>query len=83
MAGALTALKRLERAFAKDDVAFLEQVDGQVAIAVENAVDEMGVVTALEPSPRHPETYHSRLTTQDVPIRGEKGAPSARLWLLN
>jgi formate hydrogenlyase transcriptional activator len=37
--GVLTALKRSERAFSKDDVAFLEQVAGQVAIAVENALN--------------------------------------------
>jgi formate hydrogenlyase transcriptional activator len=37
--GVLAALKRSERAFDRDDVAFLEQVAGQVAIAVENALD--------------------------------------------
>ena len=37
--GVLAALKRSERAFTKDDVAFLEQVARQVAIAVENALD--------------------------------------------
>jgi formate hydrogenlyase transcriptional activator len=37
--GVLAALKRSEKAFTKDDVAFLEQVAGQVAIAVENALD--------------------------------------------
>src|SRR6202008_3427009 len=37
--GVLAALKRSERAYSKDDVTFLEQVAGQVAIAVENALD--------------------------------------------
>ena len=37
--GVLAALKRSERAYSKDDVAFLEQVARQVAIAVENALD--------------------------------------------
>jgi len=37
--GVLAALKRSERAFSTDDVAFLQQVASQVAIAVENAVD--------------------------------------------
>ena len=37
--GVLAALKRSERAYSKDDVAYLEQVAGQVAIAVENALD--------------------------------------------
>ena len=37
--GVLAALKRTEKAFSKDDVAFLEQVARQMAIAVENALD--------------------------------------------
>jgi formate hydrogenlyase transcriptional activator len=37
--GVLAALKRSERAFSEEDVRFLEQVAGQVAIAVENAVN--------------------------------------------
>jgi formate hydrogenlyase transcriptional activator len=37
--GVLAALKRSEKAYSKDEVAFLEQVAGQVAIAVENALD--------------------------------------------
>src|SRR6266436_5329173 len=37
--GVLAALKRSERAFERDDVVFLEQVAGPVAIAVENALD--------------------------------------------
>lgn len=37
--GVLTALKRSERAFEKEEVEFLEQVSRPVAIAVENALD--------------------------------------------
>ncbi len=37
--GVLTALKRSERAFEREDVAFLEQVARQVAVAVENALE--------------------------------------------
>ncbi len=37
--GVLAALKRTERAFEEDELAFLEQVAHQVAIAVENALD--------------------------------------------
>jgi formate hydrogenlyase transcriptional activator len=36
--GVLTALKRSERAFGREDVTFLEQVARQVAVAVENAL---------------------------------------------
>lgn len=42
--GVLAALKRSERAFDHDDVAFLEQVARQVAIAVENALDYEGAI---------------------------------------
>ncbi len=37
--GVLSAMKRSERAFERDDVIFLEQVARQVAIAVENALE--------------------------------------------
>jgi formate hydrogenlyase transcriptional activator len=37
--GVLTALKRSERAFEKEEIEFLEQVSGPVAIAIENAMD--------------------------------------------
>jgi formate hydrogenlyase transcriptional activator len=37
--GVLSALNRSERAFDRDDVAFLEQVARQVAVAVENALE--------------------------------------------
>ncbi|MGC2657444.1 MAG: sigma 54-interacting transcriptional regulator, partial [Bryobacteraceae bacterium] len=37
--GVFSALSRSEKAFSKDDFAFLEQVARQVAIAVENALD--------------------------------------------
>ena len=37
--GVLSALKRSERAFERDDVSFLEQVAGQVAIAIENTLE--------------------------------------------
>ncbi|MEI9979561.1 MAG: sigma 54-interacting transcriptional regulator [Edaphobacter sp.] len=37
--GMLTALNRSERTFDRDEIAFLEQVARQVAIAVENALD--------------------------------------------
>jgi formate hydrogenlyase transcriptional activator len=37
--GVLTALNRSEKAFEADEIAFLEQVARQVAIAVENALD--------------------------------------------
>jgi formate hydrogenlyase transcriptional activator len=42
--GVLAALKRSERAYSKDEVAFLEQVAAEVAIAVENALEYEQVI---------------------------------------
>lgn len=50
--GVLAALKRSERAFDREDVAFLEQVARQVAIAVENALDYEGVIRDREKEER-------------------------------
>jgi len=64
--GVLSALKRSERAFDKEDVDFLEQVSRQVAIAVENALD---YETAVKD--RDTETKQRRYLEEE--IRGEFG----------
>jgi len=64
--GVLSALKRSERAFEKEDVDFLEQVSRQVAIAVENALD---YETAVKD--RDTETKQRRYLEEE--IRGEFG----------
>src|SRR5215472_12389681 len=46
--GVLAALKRTEKAYSKDDVAFLEQVARQVAIAVENALEYEKAIKARD-----------------------------------
>ena len=64
--GVLSALKRSERAFEKDDVEFLGQVSRQVAIAVENALD---YETAIKD--RDKETKQRRYLEEE--IRAEFG----------
>ena len=64
--GVLSALKRSERAFEREDVEFLEQVSRQVAIAVENALDYQ---TAIKD--RDKETKQRRYLEEE--IRAEFG----------
>jgi formate hydrogenlyase transcriptional activator len=64
--GVLTALKRSERAFEKEQVEFLEQVSRPVAIAVENAVDYEKVI-----DDRDKETRQRRYLEEE--IRAELG----------
>jgi formate hydrogenlyase transcriptional activator len=64
--GVLTAIKRSESAFSEDDIRFLEQVAGQVAIAVENA---LSYETAIKD--RDHETKQRRYLEEE--IRAELG----------
>ena len=64
--GVLSALKRSESGFEKEDVEFLEQVSRQVAIAVENALD---YETAIKD--RDQETKQRRYLEEE--IRAELG----------
>ena len=64
--GVLSALKRSEQGFGKEDVGFLEQVSSQVAIAVENALD---YETAIKD--RDKETKQRRYLEEE--IRAELG----------
>jgi len=64
--GVLAAIKRSEGAFSKDEVLFLEQVAGQVAIAVENALDYDAAI-----KDRDKETRQRRYLEEE--IRAELG----------
>ena len=64
--GVLSALKRSERAFDKEDVEFLEQVSRPVAIAVENALDYESAI-----KDRDKETKRRRYLEEE--IRAELG----------
>ena len=64
--GVLSALKRSENAFEKEDIEFLEQVSRQVAIAVENALDYEKAIKG-----RDEETKQRRYLEEE--IRAELG----------
>src|SRR5579862_6094966 len=75
VAGVLSARKRSERGFAREDVGFLEQVSRQVAIAVENALDYETAV-----NDRDKETKQRRYLEQEIRAElGERAGESPAL----
>jgi formate hydrogenlyase transcriptional activator len=81
--GVLSALKRSERAFEKEDVEFLEQVSRQLAIAIENALE---YETAIKD--RDKETKQRRYLEEEIraglgEIVGESAALKTALSLVS
>jgi formate hydrogenlyase transcriptional activator len=72
--GVLAALKRSERAYSKDDVAFLEQVAGQVAIAVENALDYENAVKDRDKETKQRLYLEEEIRSEFTEIIGESPA---------
>src|SRR5262245_27665109 len=81
--GVLAALKRSERAFSKDDVAFLEQVAGQVAIAVENALDYEKAITERDKETEQRVYLEEEIRSQFTEIVGDSPALKAALSLVS
>jgi formate hydrogenlyase transcriptional activator len=81
--GVLAALKRTERAFEKDDVRFLEQVAGQVAIAVENALEYEKAVKDRDKETKRRLYLEEELRAQCGDIVGESPALKAALQLVS
>ena len=81
IAGVLAALKRSESAFSKDDVAFLEQVAGQVAIAVENALDYEKAISDMDKEIKHRLYLEGELRAEIGEIVGASPALKAALNL--
>jgi formate hydrogenlyase transcriptional activator len=81
IAGVLAALKRSESAFVKDDIVFLEQVAGQVAIAVENALDYEKAISDIDKETKHRLYLEGELRAQLGEIVGESPALKAALDL--
>jgi len=75
--GVLAALKRSESAFSKDDVAFLEQVAGQVAIAVENALDYEKAIRDRDKESKQRLYLEEEIRAEFGPIVGESPALKA------
>ena len=81
--GVLAALKRSERAFSKDDVAFLEQVASQVAIAVENALDYEKAIKDRDKETKQRVYLEEEIRSQFTEIVGESPALKAALSLVS
>lgn len=81
--GVLAALKRSERAFERGDVAFLEQVAGQVAIAVENALDYEGAIRARDKETRQRLYLEEEIRADLGEMVGESPALKTALGLVS
>jgi formate hydrogenlyase transcriptional activator len=81
--GVLSALKRSERAFEKEDVEFLEQVSRQVAIAVENALDYETAVKDRDKETRQRRYLEDEIRAEFREIVGESPALKTALSLVS
>ena len=81
--GVLAALSRSERAFAKDEVAFLEQVAGQVAIAVENALDYEKAIRDRDKETKQRLYLEEEIRAEFGPIVGESPSLKSALDLVS
>jgi len=81
--GVLAALKRSERAFEKDDVAFLEQIARQVAIAVENATEYERAIRDRDKETKQRRYLEEEIRAERGAIVGESPALKAALQLVS
>src|SRR6202008_4069926 len=79
--GVVAALKRSERAYSKDDVTFLEQVAGQVAIAVENALDYEKAIKDRDKETKQRLYLEEEIRSEFTEIVGESQTLKAALSL--
>jgi formate hydrogenlyase transcriptional activator len=83
VAGVLSALKRSERAFDREDVVFLEQVARQAAIAVENALDYEKAVKDRDKEAKQRLYLEEEIRAQCGAIVGESPALRAAMQLVS
>jgi formate hydrogenlyase transcriptional activator len=81
--GVLTALKRSEKAFSKDDVRFLEQVAGQVAVAVENALNYEAALKDRDKETKQRVYLEEEISAEFGEIVGESPALKTSLSLVS
>jgi formate hydrogenlyase transcriptional activator len=81
--GVLSALKRSERAFEKQDVEFLEQVSRQVAIAVENALDYETAIRDRDKEAKQRRYLEDEIRAELGEIVGESPALKTALSLVS
>jgi formate hydrogenlyase transcriptional activator len=81
--GVLSALKRSETGFEKEDVEFLEQVSRQVAIAVENALDYEVAVKDRDKETKQRRYLEEEIRSEFREIVGESRSLKAALSLVS
>jgi formate hydrogenlyase transcriptional activator len=81
--GVLAALSRSERAFREEDVGFLEQVAGQVAIAVENAFDYEKAIRERDEETKQRRYLEEEIRAEFGPIVGDSPALKSALDLVS
>jgi formate hydrogenlyase transcriptional activator len=81
--GVLAALKRSERAFEREEVIFLEQVAGQVAIAVENALEYEEAIKDRDKETKQRLYLEEEIRAQCGAIAGDSPALNAALQLVS
>jgi formate hydrogenlyase transcriptional activator len=81
--GVLAALSRSERAFAEDDVAFLDQVARQVAIAVENGLNYQKATEDRDKEATHRSYLEEELRADFGAIVGDSPALQTALNLVS
>jgi formate hydrogenlyase transcriptional activator len=79
----LTALKRSERAFAREEVVFLEQVARQVAVAVENALEYEKAIKDRDKEARQRLYLEEEIRAEFGDIVGESPALKSALDLVS
>ncbi len=81
--GVLAAIKRSENAFSTDEIRFLEQVAGQVAIAVENALSYGSAIKDRDHESKHRRYLEEEIRSEFTEIVGESPALKAALSLVS
>ena len=81
--GVLAALKRSAKGFSEDDVRFLEQVAGQVAVAVENATSYQTAVNDRDQESRQRIYLEEEIRSEFGAIIGDSPALKASLNLVS
>jgi formate hydrogenlyase transcriptional activator len=81
--GVLAAIKRSESAFSKDDLRFLEQVAGQVAIGVENALDYETAIKDRDKETRQKRYLEEEIRAELGEVVGESPALKTTLSLVS
>ncbi len=81
--GVLAAIKRSENAFSEDEVRFLEQVAGPVAIAVENAISFEAAIKERDRESKQRRHLEEEIRSEFTQIVGESQALKAALDLVS